>query len=228
MILLQKPIIIKLGGSLVYQEDGQALKPLGNILQSCSAKHPLVIVPGGGPFADSVRDYGERLNLSESTCHFMALLAMDQFAYLLQSFIPGSRLTNLADPVSFHQSSFTSSPQILLCSRYISLVPPEDLPRSWNVTSDSIAAYLAKQLDASLLVLLKSVDIDPEVKEPDVDAYFHEALSPNLPTWFLNGLYPERLAELLETGHTRGVYLGPKTSTSFGKKVPLVHSPVEK
>lgn len=224
---MQKPIIIKLGGSLVYKEADQALKPLGNILLSFSATHPLLIVPGGGPFADTVRDYGERLNLSDPTCHFMALLAMDQFAYLLQSFIPGSRLTDLADPVSFHQLCSTSNPQILLCSRYISLVPPEDLPRSWNVTSDSIAAYLAKRLDASLLVLLKSVDIDPEVKEPDIDAYFHAALSPNLPVWFVNGLYPERLAELLETGHTQGIYLGPKMPSSFGKKVLLVHSPVE-
>lgn len=224
---MQKPIIIKMGGSLVYNEGGHALRALGSILKNFSATHPLIIVPGGGPFADSVRDYGERLNLSDPTCHFMALLAMDQFAYVLQSFIPGSRLTTLADPVSFHQSSFPSSPQILLCSHYISLVPPEDLPQSWNVTSDSIAAYLAKRLDASLLVLLKSVDIDPEVKEPDVDAYFHEALSPNLPVWFLNGLYPERLAELLETDHTRGIYLGPKTPTSFEKKMPLVHLPVE-
>lgn len=213
---MQKPIIIKLGGSLVYRENGQALKALGNVLQSLSSEHPLLIVPGGGPFADSVRNFGERLNLSESTCHFMALLAMDQFAYLLESFIPGSRLSNPSDPEFFHQSSSLSSPQILLCSHYISLVPSEDLPRSWSVTSDSIAAYLAKRLNASLLILLKSVDIDPAVTEPDIDAYFHKVLSPNLPVWFLNGLYPERLAELLETGHTQGVYLGPKTPTSFG------------
>ncbi|SHI29854.1 hypothetical protein [Desulfosporosinus lacus] len=213
---MQKPIIIKLGGSLIYNEGGQALQELGNILQSLSAQHSLVIIPGGGPFADSVRDYGERLNLSDPTCHFMALLAMDQFAYVLQSFIPGSRLTYLTDPLSFQQASIPSSPQILLCSHYLSLVPPEDLPRSWDVTSDSISAYLAKQLDASLLVLLKSVDIDPAVKEPDVDAYFHEALSPNLPVWFLNGLHPQRLAELLESGYTQGVHLGPKRSAFFG------------
>jgi len=195
---------------LIHHENGQVLQRLGKVITSFSGKHPLLIVPGGGPFADCIRHYGKELHLSEQTCHFMALLAMDQFAFLLKEFIPGSRLTELTDPISFFQLNLSSEPRILLCSRYLSLLSPEELPQSWAVTSDSIAAYLAKLLGASLLILVKSLDIDPEVKEPDVDSYFHTALPPTLPVWFLNGLYPERLAQLLETGHTQGVYLPPK------------------
>lgn len=203
-----KPVIIKIGGSLAKQENRNILSQLGKILSDYAGKYPLLIVPGGGPFADTVRDYGEKFNLSDPTCHFMALLAMDQLAFLLKEFIPGSRLTDLADPASLFQIHSHPVPQILLCSRYISLIPAEDLPRSWDVTSDSISAFLAAKLDAALLVLLKSTDIGLEVKEPDVDGYFCEILSPDRPVWLLNGLYPERLAELLEFGETYGVRLG--------------------
>lgn len=207
---MPKPIIIKMGGSLAKQENGKILSQLGKILTDYADKYPLLIVPGGGPFADTVRDYGEKFNLSDPTCHFMALLAMDQLAFLLKDFIPGSRLTDLSDPASLFQIDSHPVPQILLCSRYISLIPAEDLPRSWDVTSDSISAFLAKKLDAALLVLLKSTDIGPEVKEPDVDGYFCKILSPAQPVWFLNGLYPERLAELFEFGETYGLRLGQR------------------
>ncbi|MDA8228598.1 MAG: hypothetical protein M0T74_13045 [Desulfitobacterium hafniense] len=204
------PVIIKVGGSLIYHEGGQTLRRLGSIIQRLSLKYPLFIIPGGGPFADCIRQYGEQLKLSEQTSHFMALLAMDQFAFLLRELIPGSRLLELSSSQSFCYSALITEPQILLCSRYISSLSPRELPQSWAVTSDSIAAYLANRLGASLLILVKSKDIDPEVKEPDVDAYFQASLSPDLPVWFLNGLYPERLAQLLETGRTQGVRLLPK------------------
>ena len=205
---MPKPVIIKIGGSLAKQANGKILSQLGKILSDYASKYPILIVPGGGPFADTVRNYGKMLNLSDPTCHFMALLAMDQLAYLLKEFIPGSRLTDLLDPASLFQSHSHPVPQILLCSHYLSLIPAEDLPRSWDVTSDSISAFLAKKLDAALLVLLKSTDIGPEVKEPDVDGYFCKILSPAQPVWFLNGLYPERLAELFEFGETHGLHLG--------------------
>ncbi|MDR3585210.1 MAG: hypothetical protein P4L59_07795, partial [Desulfosporosinus sp.] len=95
---MPKPIIIKIGGSLAKQENGKILSKLGKILSDYAGKYPILIVPGGGPFADTVRDYGEKLNLSDPTCHFMALLAMDQLAFLLKEFIPGSCLTDLSDP----------------------------------------------------------------------------------------------------------------------------------
>jgi aspartokinase-like uncharacterized kinase len=213
MICTTKPVIIKIGGSLVKQENGKLISQLGKILSDYAGQYPILIVPGGGPFADTVRDYGQKLNLSNATCHFMALLAMDQLAFLLKDFVPGSRLTNLSDPSSLLQILSHQVPQILLCSHYISLIPAEDLPRSWDVTSDSISAFLAKKLDAALLVLLKSTDIGPEVKEPDVDGYFCKILSPAQRVWFLNGLYPERLAELFEFGETTGHRLGQRVNS---------------
>ncbi|HML35285.1 hypothetical protein [Sporomusa sphaeroides] len=208
---MENLIIIKLGGSLIYQEAGQVLSRLGAVIQQISQRQPVAIVPGGGPFADTVRHYGQELNLAEATCHPMALLAMDQFGYLLRQFIPGSRLIEVSRPEDRH-GIVPSQPAILLCSRCINLVPESQIPRCWDATSDTIAAYLAKLLNATLLIMIKSVDVAPEIKAPDVDTCFRQSLAPGLPVWFLNGRHPERLAELMTTGRTQGVLLNSHNS----------------
>lgn len=210
---MSKSIILKLGGSLIHHSNGEILRRIGKIIAQYSAIHSLLIVPGGGPFADLVRQYGTQLELSEQTCHFMALSAMDEYAYILREFIPGSSLTDLSN-ISIKSSTPAihpnlTGPQILLCSQFLKQIPTKELPHSWNVTSDSIAAYLAKQLDYSLLVLLKSTDINPGIEDPDVDPFFHQLLPLDMPVWFINGIYPERLARFFETGSTQGICLPP-------------------
>lgn len=208
-----RPIILKLGGSLLQHSDGAILLELGKILAQYSAEHPALIVPGGGPFADLIRQYGAQLKLREETCHLMALSAMDQYAYLLQDFIPGCNLIDLAKiklPLTLNN---LGKPQVLLCSQFFSKVSSQELPRSWDVTSDSLAVYLAKILDSPLLVILKSKDIDPRIQEPDVDKYFPQSLPFSIPVWFINGVYPDRLIRFFETGSTQGVYLPPNNFT---------------
>ena len=208
---MHKTIIIKIGGSLMVQDDGKILRQIGNIISGYSFEHPVLIVAGGGPFADTVRRYGEQFVLSEKTCHFMALSAMDQYAFLLNETISGSVLTDLSNRGSLPTTIFTHPqlPQILLCSAFLRQICANDLPHSWDVTSDSIALYLAKLMDISMLVILKSKDIDLSLQEPDVDPFFQQLLPVNIPVWFLNGLYPERLTHLLQTGTTKGIYLAP-------------------
>lgn len=199
-------VLIKIGGSLINSKDG-ILNELGRVISQYSAQYPVYIVPGGGPFADQVRQYGEKFRLSDETCHFMALSAMDQYAYFLKEFIPNSTLTDLSGRM-FEANCAPTAPQILLCSHFLREIPADDLPRSWDVTSDSVAAYLSKRLNVSLLLIIKSTDIDPEIKMPDVDAYFKRLLPLSCPTWFINGLYPERLSRLLEAGAAQGITIG--------------------
>jgi len=197
--------MIKLGGSLIHDKYGENLRKIGNIIHQFSDKHPSLIVPGGGPFADTVRNYGQQLKLSEETCHFMALSAMEQYAFLLKEFIPNSTLTDLSNTESPIKISHPAKPQILLCSRFLSKITSTVLPRSWAVTSDSIAAYLAKRLNIPLLVILKSTDISSSLKEPDVDNFFQQLLPIETNVWFINGSYPERLYQLLQSGVTTGI-----------------------
>ncbi|ATW24050.1 hypothetical protein [Candidatus Formimonas warabiya] len=201
------PLMIKLGGSLIHHENGEILRRLGSSISQLSTQVPFLIVPGGGPFADTVRRYGKQLHLSEETCHFMALTAMDQYAFLVKEFIPPSILTDLSSTPSLADLPITREPQILLCARFLSQISSDRLPRSWDVTSDSLAAYLAGQLNPSLLIILKSTDIDPRLAEPDLDPFIRHLLPLKMPVWFLNGLYPDRLARLIQTGTTQGVYL---------------------
>lgn len=202
-------VLIKIGGSLINSKDG-ILNELGSIMSQYSAQCPVYIVSGGGPFADQVRHYGEKFRLSDETCHFMALSAMDQYAYFLKKFIPNSTLTELNDRTeAAHFAPMV--PQILLSSHFLRKIPADDLPRSWDVTSDSVAAYLAKRLRVSLFLVIKSTDIDPKIKKPDVDAYFQHLLPLNCPIWFINGLYPERLSRLLQTDATQGITIPPNS-----------------
>src|SRR5262245_55260718 len=73
-----KRAVVKLGGST-------ASGALMNIWISALAGStlPLVIVPGGGPFADHVREAQARMGFSDGAAHAMAILAMDQFGTVI-------------------------------------------------------------------------------------------------------------------------------------------------
>lgn len=231
VLILAQPIFLKIGGSLL--SSGDSLHRIGDTVAALAESFPLVIVPGGGAFADLVRFYGEKIPLREETCHFMALLAMDQYAYILQEMIPHSHILNLnfalrstfpspiTSPSPFKTTedpAFSPEPaelfpigsvHILHTSDYLHNVPASVLPRSWEVTSDTIAAYLAGCCQTQLLVLLKAKDPSPEAVPPDVDPCFRKMIPAALPIWLLNGHHPERLNQLLVTGQTQGVPLGP-------------------
>lgn len=228
--------LIKIGGSLVTRDQeyrggklghdnladqgcgpgrlnqDSALRRLGEEIGHLAFAHRLAIIPGGGPFADTVREYGKRLGLSQESCHFMALLAMDQYGYVLKESIPGSRLevlgTTTLDRVAKEMASgFPASPAIWLCSQLVSRIPAHELPRSWAVTSDSLAAYLARKMKAGLLVLVKSTDVALPLGEPDVDTFFSKLLPLPCPTWIINGHQLGRLTQLLTAGKTTGVMI---------------------
>ena len=74
-IVRTRPLVVKLGGSLI-----DSLPNLVPVL--CRSPRPVLVVPGGGTFADSIR----RLDLrDETTSHWMAVAAMDQYGLLIAS-----------------------------------------------------------------------------------------------------------------------------------------------
>lgn len=143
--------VLKVGGSLA--EHPAKLKALCKTLSSLAKTHKMLIVPGGGAFADVVRKLDEAYGLSSTTAHKMAVLAMDEFALFLSDITPNSRLCYSIEDV---KNAECSSLPILLPSHYILREDP--LEHSWDVTSDSIAAYIAGVFSADKLVLIKDVD----------------------------------------------------------------------
>jgi aspartokinase-like uncharacterized kinase len=142
-------IVVRVGGGLLAAvEDFEAI--LAEIAES-SVRVPLLVVPGGGPFADTVRDVDDRLSLPDDATHWMAVLAMDQYAHLIVSRLPRGKLVLRPNDID-----------AALDERYVPVLAPyrwireaDPLPHSWDVTSDSISAWVAAQVGASRLVLVK-------------------------------------------------------------------------
>lgn len=209
---------IKIGGSL---SRGKDLKELGREVARLGQRHRLLIVPGGGDFADQVRESYKRYSLSDTTAHYMALLAMDQYGYMLNEMIEGSSLVE--DVQSVGKVVETGRAAVLLPSAMV--MRTYTLPHSWQVTSDSIAAWVTWEAKCPRLVLLKDVDglLDSSRKliakmtvnelaghAGGVDEYLGRLLtSAQLEVWIINGRHPQRLFELLSTNHTLGTRIEP-------------------
>ena len=82
--------VVKVGGGLAREAGDGALRALCAQLAEVAARHALLLVPGGGEFADAVREHDRRFALRPETAHRMAILAMDQFGWALADLIPGA------------------------------------------------------------------------------------------------------------------------------------------
>ncbi len=213
--------VIKVGGSL---SQSRKLAELMARLSELGRRHRILIVPGGGAFANAIRDYDRRFGLDKDASHWMAILAMDQYGHLISSLIPDSELVQgLADA-----RNVLASGRVPVLLTYNLLFQTDVLPRSWDVTSDSIAAWVAGLAGARQLILLKSVDglfadnscsrakvellektsLNQLIRCSGVDRYFASILRKyRLDVWVINGKHPERLTQLLDTGGTKGTYL---------------------
>ncbi|MEO2017174.1 MAG: hypothetical protein ABGZ53_22695 [Fuerstiella sp.] len=163
--------ILKLGGSLLSLPD------VGDRLVSFVNQHQIenpVVVAGGGESADLVRNWAERFALSDSTAHDLALKAMALNGELLSHL--DDRFTLVNNPwdhgdLSPPERVAVLHPLSAIASLEARLPHDQHLPKSWDVTSDSIAAWFAKCWNAERLYLLKSIDLPAELlhSQPDSD-----------------------------------------------------------
>ncbi len=143
------PLLLKIGGSLA---KGGRLRAWLR-LAADHGDRSIVIVPGGGPFADQVRRAQRKLGFGDAAAHRMALLAMEQYAVAMAGMEPRLRLAS--SPVGIERALTGKQAAVWLPSA-MALGRP-DLPESWAVTSDSLACWLAAELEARRVVLVKSV-----------------------------------------------------------------------
>jgi 5-(aminomethyl)-3-furanmethanol phosphate kinase len=144
-------VVIKVGGALM--RDPVALQRTMADLSRAPRETRWLIVPGGGPFADAVRDLDRRLPLTDDAAHWMAILAMDQYAHVLAGLVDDSLMVH--DPAGIAAALEAGRIPVLAPYRWLRCADP--LPHSWDVTSDSIAAWIAVALGAPHLLLLKPV-----------------------------------------------------------------------
>ena len=149
-------IVIKLGGSL--SQSDTLIRCLYSIEQNYLDR-AVVIVPGGGAFADQVRSAQQRWQFDDQAAHRMAILAMQQMALLINGlkseFYIARSVTGIREQL-YNQKIVIWSPDIVELDN-------ASIQASWDITSDSLAAWLAKALSARELILVKSAMIDPSL-----------------------------------------------------------------
>jgi aspartokinase-like uncharacterized kinase len=156
--------VVKVGGSLLANTT--QLDAVLETIALVARDRRLLVVPGGGPFADVVRDVDRRIGLPDTAAHWMAVLGMDQYGHLLASRLKTGML--ICDPGVITATYDRGRVPVLAPSRWVREADP--LPHSWEVTSDSIAAWVAGAVAAARLVLVKPTSL------ADVDSYFARAL----------------------------------------------------
>ncbi len=143
------PTVVKLGGSYAFS---RALQRWIDVIAACAGR--VVVVPGGGPFAETVRNAQPQMGFDDRAAHEMALLAMDQYGCALANLGAGLQLA----------ASATAIRRVLLgggvpvWSASPMLRHAKDVPWSWDVTSDSLAAWLAGKIGAKRVLLVKHVE----------------------------------------------------------------------
>ncbi len=164
-------LVLKLGGSLIAHPEH--LASVLEIVRDSAADVRLVIVPGGGPFAEVVRDVDRTLGLSDEAAHWMAVLGMEQCAHLIASRLEGGVVASDRDGI--RRAFDDGHVPVLALSRWLQDADP--LPHSWDVTSDSIAAWVAGVTRARRLVLVKAPGAGPSNL---VDAHFNQLRTPGV------------------------------------------------
>jgi aspartokinase-like uncharacterized kinase len=193
---MAEPYVIKIGGSLEGQID-----PILAVLRHRSC--PCLIVPGGGRFARMIR----RMGVEGENAHWMAIAAMEQFGWLIAS-------RGVTCGPLLHRPE-----ELEVFLPYVPLRETDPLPHTWNVTSDTIAAWVAHLLGLDL-ILLKSVDgiyegrelkkrvtgiIETKVVDP---CFIPFVLGNGVKTTIMNGKVPERLDSFLRGYPVTGTTIG--------------------
>ncbi|GLS42461.1 aspartokinase-like uncharacterized kinase [Methylobacterium brachythecii] len=150
--------VVKVGGSLVSDPDR-----LRAVLASLAdgAEGRAVIVPGGGPFADAVRASQASLGYSDALAHRLALDAMGQTAEVFSELEPRLAIVRSIEAARAHDGVGLWDPVGLRDGH-------PDIPETWDVTSDSLALWLAGALGAARCVLVKSAACSANVSPDDL------------------------------------------------------------
>lgn len=206
---------VKIGGSLFPHHAKKLLKKL--------LGEEIIIIPGGGEFADKIREYNNKIGFSDTANHEAAILSMDIMGILLADLIKGAEATHTIKDA--RKIKKDGKIPILLPSRILHYIDP--LKHSWKVTSDSIAFYISKLIDTKLLIATdvdgiyttkptkKGAKLINEITAKKLLTFGETAVDEELPKLLLkyksdcyiaNGKHPQRILSIIrstDTIHTK-------------------------
>ena len=138
---LQPPVVAKVGGSLF---DWPELKPRLQQYLATLVGSNVILIPGGGKTADAIGDWDRRHGFGEERSHWLALHALSLNAQFLAQLLTG---TQVVEGLNAARSAWRrGGVTILDLFRFArgDESRPDHLPHSWAVTSDSLAARVAR------------------------------------------------------------------------------------
>jgi len=190
--------IVKLGGSLA--RDPRLPAWLEMLAELGGGR--VLVVPGGAAFADAVRAAQAHWRFDDLAAHNMAVLAMAQTAHLFHALEP--RLVLVADEDGIRKA--LRAGQVALWLPLALLRDAPDQLTSWEVTSDSLALWLARRQNAERLVVVKACEVRPELtlaeltRRGTVDARFDQ--------WASDAPFPIAVVECDDIARVRAALLG--------------------
>ncbi|KZC02256.1 hypothetical protein AU375_01515 [Methylobacterium radiotolerans] len=143
--------VVKIGGSL--EADPHRRRALLEAIGD-GAHGRCIVVPGGGAFADAVRAAQARERFGDAEAHRRALDAMSDAAGIFRGIEP--RLVQSLEPWAE-----AAPARIRIWNPRALRAGHPDIPETWDVTSDSLALWLAARVRAERCALVKSVDAPP-------------------------------------------------------------------
>ncbi len=153
-----KLVVLKLGGSLLNCPD-LSNRLRGLLIQRAGCR--VLIVVGGGASADVVREWSRLYALTEESAHWIAIRSLSVTRALVKHLLPEvGEVASHDEALSWWANN--PAPLLLDIETYLgqtesaAVVP---LPHTWDVTSDSIAAWVAARWSADELVLVKSTSL---------------------------------------------------------------------
>lgn len=180
--------VVKLGGSLINSPE--LPKWLDTLVKISDGK--VLIVPGGSVFADAVRAAQQLTQVDDVTAHHLALLAMDQFGLLLAGM--NSRLVTASSELEIAERGWQHRGIVWLPSRMV--LADEQIAQNWQVTSDSLSAWIAHKIGSEHLIIVKSaelsnlpakVSVQTLVDKQVLDQAFPDFIAgSNFSSWLLN------------------------------------------
>jgi len=173
-----KEAVFKIGGKILENSNNieSTFSQLAQLFEK-EILQKIIIIPGGGSFANFVRSLDEVLHIGDDLAHWIAIYSMNYNGIMLNRKYPD--LENIEK-----LKTFQNAKQIFCIFLPYSFLREDDtLPHNWDVTSDSIALYVANKLKLSQCFLIKNIDgifnIDKELIKSISTFKYNELKSSN-------------------------------------------------
>ncbi len=214
--------VLKVGGSLFPEI---AVELCESLLKLNRNDCKILVICGGGDFANRVRDYNNIIGFSDTANHKSAILCMDIMGILLADKVKDLEVVNSLK----NAETVSDNGKIPVLNSYALMEAHDPFEHSWRVTSDSIALYISNLLKAKLLIATDVDGIythDPSIDgaklidyisakkllnfgETSVDEFLPELLiSYQSECYVVNGKYPDRVLSIIEGKSSKYTLIG--------------------